>query len=260
MQRTTLRRSGISSLAVIAALYAGCCDEQELRIAKLEEVNAELESRLDELQVKAPKISALTQELSETRSKLESTEGRIDQLKEREQLAEQRLNTLKELLNKLKGVIEAGDLSVRIKRGKMVLELPSAILFASGEAELSDKGKQTLDKVAAVLKEIPDREFQVAGHTDNVPLGKDNPYKTNWHLSTARAVSVVLYLKEAGVNPKNLSAAGYAHLRPAASNKTKQGKARNRRIEITLMPNLAELPDLTALEAEFGLKEPEVAY
>jgi chemotaxis protein MotB len=260
MISTTLRRVAFAAAVACAVLISGCCEEQEARIAKLEEVNSTLEEELGKIKERIPNVNELVEELGKAQSELDSVEERMAELKAREELAEKRLNTLKELLEKLKGIIEAGDLSVRIKRGKMVLELPSAILFASGEAELSDKGKETLDKVAAVLKEIKAREFQVAGHTDNVPLGKDNPFETNWHLSTARAVSVVLYLRQAGVKPKNLSAAGYAQFRPTASNKSAKGKARNRRIEIVLMPNLKELPDLTKLEAEFGLKEPEVAY
>jgi len=260
MISTTMRQVGLAALVACAALLTGCCGEQEAQIANLEEINTSLKDELDKINERIPNVKELVDELGKAQSELDSVEERMAELKAREELAEKRLNTLKELLEKLKNIIEAGDLSVRIKRGKMVLELPSAVLFASGEAELSEKGHETLDKVAAVLKGIKGREFQVAGHTDNVPLGKDNPFQTNWHLSTARAVSVVLYLKQAGVRPKSLSAAGYAHLRPVASNKSAKGKARNRRIEIVLMPNLKELPDLTTLETEFGLKEPEVAY
>ncbi len=166
-----------------------------------------------------------------------------------------RQETVKRLLDKLKGIIETGDLSVRIRRGRMVLELPSAVMFESGKAELSDKGKKTLNKVAEVLKEIKDRDLQVAGHTDKDRLSEKSAYETNWHLSTARAVAVVIYLREKGVSPKRLSAAGYARYQPVASNKTKRGKARNRRIEITLVPNLDELPDLSRLEKKLGLAD-----
>lgn len=260
MISTMSRQIALAALVACAALTAGCCEEQEARIAKLEEVNSKLDTELGKIRERIPNIDELVQELDKTKTQLESTEERMAELKAKEELAEKQLQTLKGLLEKLKGVIEAGDLAVRIKRGQMVLELPSAILFESGEADLSDKGRETLDKVAAVLKEIKDREFQVAGHTDNVPLGKDNPFGSNWHLSAARAVSVVQYLVEQGVKPKSLSAAGYSQYRPTASNKSAKGKARNRRISIALMPNLDELPDLTALEAEFGLKEPEEAY
>jgi chemotaxis protein MotB len=154
------------------------------------------------------------------------------------------------MLGKFQAMIESGKLKVKIKNGKMVLELPSAILFPSGKARLSEEGEMTLQEVAAVLATISDREFQVAGHTDNVPLGKGHKFKSNWELSTARAVAVVSFLQEMGVKPTSLSAAGYSEYQPATSNDTDEGKAQNRRIEITLMPNLDELPDLSDLEKE----------
>lgn len=260
LRQTLFAFAGFGLIVVFAVLMIGCCGEIEARSAELEQLNIVRVSEIRGLRTKVASMEELQQQLAATRSKLDSTKGRIDDLEAREELADSRLQTLKELLDKLKGVIESGDLSVRIKRGRMVLELPSAILFKSGEADLSDKGKETLDKVATVLVEIKDREFQVAGHTDNVPLGKENQFGSNWHLSAARAVSVVQYLVEQGVSPKNLSAAGYSRYRPVASNKGARGKARNRRISIALMPNLKELPDLTTLETEFGLREPEVGY
>jgi chemotaxis protein MotB len=242
-----------ATFAALAAMVAGCCGDLEAK-------NAECESLTTSLTTELSGLRSRVATMEELQKKLADAEGQMAELKVKEQLAEQRLETLKGVIERLKGVIESGDLTVRIKRGRMVLELPSAILFASGEAELSDKGQETLDKVAAVLKEIKDREFQVAGHTDNVPLGNDSAYGSNWHLSAARSVAVVQYLIEQGVRPKNLSAAGYSQYRPVARNSTAKGKAKNRRISIALMPNLKELPDLTSLEAELGLKEPEVAY
>jgi chemotaxis protein MotB len=181
---------------------------------------------------------------------IEAKKKLIEEMKKKEAQAQARLATLKDMLAKFKSLIEGGKLKVKIKNGKMMLELPSAILFGSGRANLSEEGKSTLTEVAAVLATIPDREFQVAGHTDDVPLGKGNKFKTNWHLSAARAVAVVTFLQEMGVSPAQLSAAGYSEYQPAASNETEQGKAQNRRIEITLMPNLEELPDLSELEKE----------
>jgi len=172
-----------------------------------------------------------------------------EKLRIQKDLAKQRLETLKNMLVKFKNLIAAGKLKVKIKEGKMFLELPSAILFPSGRATLSEEGKATLTEVAAVLTQIQGREFLVAGHTDNVPI--QNPkYPSNWELSTARAVAVVKFLQEMGVDPHNLAAAGYSEYQPAVDNSTEEGRAQNRRIEITLMPNLNELPDLSDLEKE----------
>ena len=198
----------------------------------------------------ASKFKEAQKALEATQADLEAKQKIIEELKKKEEQAAKRLATLKNMLGKFQSMIESGKLKVKIKNGKMILELPSAILFKSGKAKLSEQGQQTLTEVAAVLATIPDREFQVAGHTDDVPLGKGSKFATNWHLSTARAVEVVIFLQEMGVPATSLSAAGYSEYQPAASNDTDEGKAQNRRIEIVLMPNLDELPDLSDLEKE----------
>jgi chemotaxis protein MotB len=129
----------------------------------------------------------------------------------------------------------------------MVVELPEGILFASGKAKLKDEGEEALAEVAGVLKDIEDRDFQIAGHTDNVPI-RTRRFPSNWELSAKRAVNVTRYLIEQGMKKDRLSAAGYADTQPVASNRTAEGRQQNRRIEIVLVPNLDELPDLSRLE------------
>jgi chemotaxis protein MotB len=133
----------------------------------------------------------------------------------------------------------------------MVVELPDNILFESGEAELKEAGRQALSEVVDVLRTIERREFQVAGHTDNVPI-RSRRFPSNWELSTARAVSVAKFMIERGLDPSRISAAGHADTAPVASNDTPEGRAQNRRIEIILLPNLEELPDLSSLEGATG--------
>ena len=106
-------------------------------------------------------------------------------------------------------MIESGKLRVRIVRGRMVVELSENILFDSGKADLKKEGQTALHEVASVLASIPDRDFQIAGHTDNVPI-KSAKFPSNWELSTARAVTVARFLATQGVPPTRLSAAGYA--------------------------------------------------
>ena len=91
--------------------------------------------------------------------------------------------------------------------------------------------------------DMQNRNFQVAGHTDNVPI-KSKQFRSNWDLSTARAVEVVNFMISAGLDGKRLSAAGYADQSPVAPNDTPENKAKNRRIEITLVPNLDDLPPI----------------
>jgi chemotaxis protein MotB len=249
-------------LAAVLAV-AGCCKEQEAvieaheaQIGQLEGENAQLEQALADCQADKEKMDDQLAMLEDARSKLdalssdlEAAQAIIDEMKKKQMQAKKRLATLKDMLEQFKGLIEAGELSVKIENGKMVLELPSAVLFKPGRANLSKKGRITLSKVAEVLAGIADREFQVAGHTDDVPI-KSSDYSSNWELSTARALSVVQFLQDEGVPPENLSAAGYGEYQPVAENDTKQGRRKNRRIEIVLMPNLEELPNLDELEKE----------
>src|SRR5690606_18011297 len=130
---------------------------------------------------------------------------------------------------------------------RMVVELPEAVLFDSGKANLKEDGKKILAELGPVLAGLENRELQVGGHTDNVPI-KTARFPSNWELSAARAVTVARLLTDSGVDPKRISAAGYAETQPVADNEDDQGRAQNRRIEIALLPNLEELPDLSALE------------
>ncbi len=144
---------------------------------------------------------------------------------------------IKKVRDSLKSMSDAGKLQVKLDRGFLIIALQGDILFDSGKSKLKDGAKPVLLELAGVLKLMPDRLFQVAGHTDST--GKDDQ---NWKLSTARASSVVNFLlTEGGVPPKVLSVGGYGSWQPAADNKTEEGRATNRRVEFLLVPNLTEL-------------------
>ena len=121
-----------------------------------------------------------------------------------------------------------------------MLSLPSEVLFPSGVAELSEPGKMSVLEVGFNLKRLPDRRFLVVGHTDDQPL-KSSTYKDNWELSTARALTVTRVLVQAGMDPKSLLAAGAGEHDPVSKD-----RAKNRRIEIALLPTINELPPLPA--------------
>ena len=99
------------------------------------------------------------------------------------------------------------------------------------------EGRATLAQVGDVLSELPDRSFQVEGHTDDVPIATER-FPSNWELSSARALSVVRVLVQAGVSPEHVSGAGYGEYQPVADNGTAEGRRLNRRIEIVMLPNL----------------------
>ena len=134
---------------------------------------------------------------------------------------------------------EIGDKQILLERTSrgLVITMTNDILFDSGKSKLKKHAKVVLDKIVSVLRETaPDRDIGVEGHTDNVPI-KRSGWKSNWELSVARATSVLHYLIDScGVEPQKLSAIGYGEFRPIDTNDTKEGKSKNRRVEIIILP------------------------
>ena len=151
----------------------------------------------------------------------------------------------------MRGFIDNGKLKAKIVDGRMVLELQTDILFGSGSADLSAEGAATIREVGGLLAQIPERKFQVEGHTDNVPI-KSKKYPSNWELASARAINVVKEMVDAGMPGKRVSAASYADSRPTATNETEEGRAQNRRIEIVIVPDLSDLPGAEQIEKMFN--------
>jgi chemotaxis protein MotB len=173
---------------------------------------------------------------------LDASQAELAELRVEREEAEKRFAAMKSLTDKFRKMIDSGKLQVILRHGRMVVKLPAGILFASGSAELSKEGKDALREVAGVLRQVPDRRLMVAGHTDNVPLQSSSPFKNNFELSTARALTVAQHLVASGLPPSRLVAAGYAEHEPVRSNASEAGRQENRRIEIVLLPNLTELP------------------
>lgn len=135
--------------------------------------------------------------------------------------------------DKLKESIPDNLVQVEQSEKRIKLVLGEGVLFDSGRADLKIKAKEVLGPIVAELKKLPN-EVVVEGHTDNVPI-KSGRYATNWELSMARAYSVIGFLEEQGMSKKRLAGIGYGENRPVADNATFEGRARNRRIEISLM-------------------------
>jgi len=171
------------------------------------------------------------------------SEKQLEQLRRQQEQSERRGEVYRQLFARLRAMIDSKTLSVEIRKGKMLVKLGDAVLFDPGRAELKSSGQAALHQVAAALREIPDRDFLVAGHTDNTPI-RSSSFRSNWELSTARAVNVVRYLQQEGVDPRHLAAAGFSEFDAIADNEQPLERARNRRIEIVLMPRLEELPPI----------------
>lgn len=200
-----------------------------------------LTARLSAALKKAGKnVDALLAQKGNLNQSLEDAKKRLQQLRKAQAASEKRAQLFRSLILKFKKLIDAGDLKIIMRDGRMVLQMRNDVLFDSGRTTVKQEGKDALQEVAGVLMTLNGRKFQVVGHTDNDPISSPR-YPSNWELSTARAVAVVRYLIEEGVDTAMLSAAGYGPFDPVASNETPEGKARNRRIEIVLQPDLSEL-------------------
>lgn len=160
--------------------------------------------------------------------------------------ADARIKAVEEIQKQFAKLIGAGELKVAARRGSLVLSLPAEVLFPSGVAELSEEGKIKVLEVAFHLKQHPDRRFLVVGHTDNQPPAKSSPYRDNWELATARALTVARVLIQGGMDKKHLIPAGAGDTDELVPNASAAGMQRNRRIEIVLLPALDELPPLPA--------------
>jgi chemotaxis protein MotB len=200
-------------------------------------VNAELKAGLERLGKNADSLLAEKGNLS---SALAEAKARLEELRKAQAAADARAQLFKQLAMKFHKMIDSGQLKVRLRDGRMVIELANDVLFDSGQTTFKPEGQKAIADVAAVLRTIDRRRFQVAGHTDNVPITTAK-FTSNWELSTERAVVVVRYLISRGLRPDLLSAAGYGEFDPVAPNDSPANKAKNRRIEITLQPNIDEL-------------------
>lgn len=216
-------------------------DRLERRIAELEREVRTLESLRAEavagLNTTRSEVDRLQLLLSQRGSEYEALRDQLSTLRAIEEEIRDRNRIYQDVIDRFQSLIDGGRVSVDITRGRMVIQLPQDILFGSGSATIGADGRRTLLEVGGVLAELDDREFQVEGHTDNVPISTAQ-FPSNWELSSARALSVVRLLIQAGVSPESVSGAGFAEFHPVASNADAAGRRLNRRIEIVMLPNL----------------------
>lgn len=137
------------------------------------------------------------------------------------------------LKDKVAGGEYGGAASVIVSEKRISLSLGEGVLFDSGKAELKEGAGPIIDTLAKDMVSLQN-EIRVEGHTDNVPI-RAGAYKSNWELSMARAYAVIRQLQAAGVDPRRISGVGYGEYRPLGDNKTSDGRAKNRRIEISLL-------------------------
>jgi chemotaxis protein MotB len=231
------------ALAASACVSSGKYDAVAKTLKACQESNGSCNQRASALEQQVAEMTAERDKervaYKETESSLGATRQELDELRRQHAETEKRLGAYQALRQRFQKLVDEKKLSVQVRNGLMILQLPAGVLFASGKATLSQEGQVTVTELGTVLKDMPDRRFLVAGHTDNVPIkGK---FRDNWDLSAARAVNVARWLVQQGLPARQIGAAEYSEYDPVADNATPQGRQDNRRIEIVFMPNLEEM-------------------
>ncbi len=248
---------------MIALAFASCVPKRELVASQMQtralqndsaltaSKMADMQSSINKLQAS---LDALNQQNAQLNNQNTNTQGQVSSLQQNLQAQQKRLQDLQNLLdqqknkaaelrNKMKAALVGfndSDLTITQKNGKVYVSLSEKFLFPSGSAVVNDSGKIALQKLANVLIINPDISVDIEGHTDSIPIrGK---FEDNWALSTARASSVVrILVNDYKVDPAKVIASGHSWYDPVDTNGTPEGRARNRRTEIILSPNLDEL-------------------
>jgi chemotaxis protein MotB len=216
-------------------------DDDDTKLAAAQQKVDELTKQLQDLGVN---VSTLQTNLDEQQKALDAYKERAKQL----ELIKQRFETLKAKLDALTKL----GLAVNVRHNRMVISLPGDVLFDSGRETLKKDGKDILLKVAAIIKGDPQlgsRDYEVAGHTDNQPLAH-GPFKDNWGLSLMRAREVLVFLidpAQGGLPNQHWSAAGFGDTDPVADNGAPDGRQKNRRCELIVLPSVEEMLDLRAI-------------
>jgi len=253
----------ITAFALVPLGAAGCVSKSEYtktvqaaeaRYNALDTENARLKGELADAGKRNEQLTAdrtqlertLTMKSGELGQRVSALEGDnarltkelVEAQKAREEKMREVSSTYEQLVAKMKGEIDKGQVTISELKGKLTVNMVEAILFDSGKAEVKSEGLVVLGKVIEILKTVSDKSIRIEGHTDNKPIvgTLTQRYPTNWELSAARAINVARYLQKQAIEPANLSAAAFGEFKPVADNTTPEGRAKNRRIEIVLVP------------------------
>ena len=237
-------------LVLLLLVLAGVVVLYFVAYRPMEATLGEMKGKLTQAQAAADGAAALREELDGTHAELAEAQTELERLRaESESLASaseeaaQRASQLEEqtdaLRTQLEEEIARGEILLRDDRGRLTVALADRVLFASGQAELNERGQRILRRLADTLRGMEDKVIQVGGHSDNVAIPDDSelPFANNWELSSARATAVVRFLQEeCEIEGERLVAIGYNEFRPVASNRSPAGRRRNRRIDLVLAP------------------------
>jgi chemotaxis protein MotB len=188
-------------------------------------------------------VAGLSTDLAKKEAELKNREERLRMLEEIIKKQDDLMNALSDRVKKALMGFDADELSVEMRDGKVYVSMSDKLLFKSASAAVEPKGVEAVEKIAEVMMKNTDINMAIEGHTDSLAINT-NRFKDNWELSVARSVSVVRLLTDNGLDPQRVTAAGKGEYTPIGDNKTKEGRAKNRRTEIVLTPKLNELMQL----------------
>jgi chemotaxis protein MotB len=213
----------------------------EAQLVQLEQAQKECNAELADLKAKNAYLNNINLQLSQNVERLNSDlKKKKSVIKLQDKVIRLLDDTKKTIATSLKDEIAAQDIEIVEMEDTLKVVFIDKILFDSGSVEINEKGKQLLLVMAESVRQHKDESILVEGHTDNLPLGPTlkEKFPSNWELSVARAAAVVRFLQKTGrLQPERLSARGYSFYRPIASNKSREGRRQNRRIEIILGPS-----------------------
>ncbi|HEY9169966.1 MAG TPA: OmpA family protein [Lutibacter sp.] len=203
---------------------------------KNQELLVQLEEKERKLALESDRLEKLQNELAQRSNQINELQGLIN-------AKEAQMQQLKNAISSALLNFEGKGLTVVQKNGKIYVSMENKLLFDSGSWAVGSEGKTAVEQLANVLSKNPDINVLIEGHTDNVPY-TGATIIDNWDLSVKRATAIVRILQNKGVNPTQITAAGRSEYVMVGSNATSEGKAKNRRIEIILAPNLDEISKL----------------
>jgi len=231
----------IVSLFVLIVLLGGALfhfwSAAKTNRQQLETIRAELGTTTETLATANEKSAANQDEIATLKTRLADLE------KEREAVKQK----AKGLEDEMREQLESRDVTISKLQGKLTVNILDRVMFDSGEAHLKPGGEAVMEKIATLLREHPELKIHVIGHTDNIPIRPEahSRFASNWELSTARALAALHFLTDkSGIDPHRVGAVGYGEYRPIADNSTAEGRSRNRRIAIVILPD--ELIDADA--------------
>jgi len=219
--------------------------------ARLNKIAAETSRTIEELRNRNIELEGDKEMLAESISLLKKTkeaeirtisktyEDLISELKKTKEVEVRTVSkTYEDLLSEMKSEIAQGQIAITELEGKLTVDVVDKILFHSGQTEIRPEGLDVLKRVVEILMTVTDKVIRVEGHTDSIPIAGAlaKRYPTNWELSAARALNVTRYLEKEGIDPALLSAVAFGEHQPIAENDTPEGRAKNRRIAIILLP------------------------